>query len=74
MDENAPEVAAALHPENLPAAHRYGCVCDADVQSTQARFTYSYHFGEHGAVTQHMLGLLRSSLCTRPLPASAHVN
>lgn len=76
VDENGPAIAAALHPENLPAPHGwYGCVCVinaflttwcTDVPSTQAQFTYCHHFWEGRAVTQHMLGLLRSSLCIRP--------
>lgn len=78
VDENGPAIAAALHPENLPAPHWYGCVCVinaflttwcTDVPSMQAQFTYSHHFWERRAVTQHMPGLLRSSLCIRP-----HVN
>lgn len=75
VDENGPAIAAALHPENLPAPHWYGCVCVinaflttwcTDVPSMQAQFTYCHHFWERRAVTQHMLGLLRSSLCIRP--------
>lgn len=75
VGENGPAMAAALHPENLPAPPWYGCVCVinaflttwcTDVPSTQAQFTYWHHFWERRAVTQHMLGLLRSSLCIRP--------
>lgn len=53
-------------------AQRYGCIClinefmttwYTDAQSTQAQFTYSHHFSECVAVTQHMPGLLHNLRC-----------
>lgn len=57
-------------------AQWYGCLLDKqvyDTPSTRAQFTYSHHFSEWIAATQHMLGLLHNLHCVLNVLASAHV-